>query len=185
MANVRLNVLENFPSVDVRTLATTLGNTIFFIHGVYFPGSISFNTAAFIASIGTGSHNRNFSFYLYSLNGATLSLANSASANVSATASKLSWFTMATSATQDITPGTWYFAMSSNTSNATASTNTNISVFVNSAFTSGATVPYGGKFMRGWATNGFASTYATSDLQREGNNTVTQFMSHPYIVIAA
>src|SRR3990167_8630801 len=107
----RLNIFENFP-IFYNIMTNTLGGDgSLMIHHVYFPGSISFNNVVMGMSVtGTGSKTLSVSLGLYSLNGATLSLANSAGFTDSRTTSVgISWMTLATSATQDIF-GEWFFA---------------------------------------------------------------------------
>jgi len=81
-----------------------------YISNVYMPGSLSLNNIYILASaVGTTARSVSFSFGLYSISDGTLSLANSASRLLNFV-NGFSWVTLATSATQDITPGNWYFA---------------------------------------------------------------------------
>ena len=81
-----------------------------YVSNIFIPGSISFNSVYILVSAaGTTARTGSFSFGLYSLNGSTLSLANSASRSFNFV-NAFSWITLITSATQDITPGNWYFA---------------------------------------------------------------------------
>ena len=116
MANVRLNIFQNYPlSPVVAVNAAAAGSLKIF--GLEVPGSISFNNLIMLMSAsGTTAKTLSVSFGLYSLTGASLSLANSASFSSNPGANALSWITFATSATQDITPGNWYFGYITSTS---------------------------------------------------------------------
>ena len=90
-------------------------NGTLFLNNVFFPGSISLNSLAFLlnaATAGGGATSASYtmSLGLYSKSGATLSLANSASTSNTGNAEHLIWVTASLSATQDITPGNWYYA---------------------------------------------------------------------------
>ena len=118
MASVRLNIFENTPLFHVAPGAFQLStdNGQIFMQGVEIPGSISLNNVIMMMSAsGTTAKTLSFSVGLYSLTGSTLSLANSASFSSNPGANALSWITFVTSATQDITPGNWYFAYMSST----------------------------------------------------------------------
>ena len=184
MANVRLNIFENVPLLHTNMNFVLNVNTLS-IQGVYIPGSISFNKLAVIVSGSGGvSENLSLSFGLYSLNGSTLSLANSASMGTDATLNQtfFSWLTFATSATQDITPGNWWLGMVASTS-------------LGGSFSivrdSGVTVkdaPYGGLFVRGsysTSTDGLPVSMITSDLSKEGQGTGSSGTRDPYILISA
>lgn len=184
MAAARLNVFDNLQLghmlEEQRPTNGSLG-----IHAVVFPGSISFNTVAFLLSAASASQSTartaSLGFGLYSRNGATLSLANSASGSFTNTASAVSWMTLATSATQDITPGNWYLAFTFSTSQ-----DGRVSLFCNSAFSGVADAAYGGPFFRGHysaTTNAFPASIATSDMNKEGGTGGGSF--HPYILISA
>ena len=81
MADIQLNIFENFPVGHNLGLFDQLnGNGYLNLQAVYISGSISFNTCAVLFSAsGTTAKTATISFGLYSLTGATLSLANSAS----------------------------------------------------------------------------------------------------------
>jgi len=182
MANIRLNIWENIPLVNV--LSTSGGATFLFMQGVYIPGSISFNNVACLLECNAGQANGSHSilFGLYSLNGGTLSLANSASVTLSnSNVGFTSFLTMVTSATQDITPGNWYLARNYIASVAFISF---YQIGGNFAWTN----PYGGKFVRGRysaSTNAMPASIATSDMIKEGTagNTTAGLVS--YILISA
>jgi len=121
------------------------------------------------------------SFGLYSLNGATLSLANSAAASRTATSGGEGWMTLATSATQDITPGDWYFAVKSSTAGYAGYMFHCLNAKqINSA--------YLGPFYRGWfsvSTGDMPASIATSDMVKEGSSSPAQSQNYPYILISA
>src|SRR3990167_3495353 len=164
MANVRLNIFENVPLLHTNMNFVLNVNTLS-IQGVYIPGSISFNKLAVIVSgSGAVSQNLSLSFGLYSLNGSTLSLANSASRATALTLNQtmFSWLSFATSATQDITPGNWYLAyMNSTALGAGFSLVKGFNVLL---FTE---VQHQGLFVRGAysvTTSAFPASIATSDM---------------------
>ena len=186
MANIRLNIFENIPvfhKVKNDILIITQSNLK--IHAVDIPGSISFNTIAFLLSAsGTTAKTLTLSFGLYSLNGSTLSLANSASRSTAPTANQFSWVTLETSATQDITPGSWYFGIITSSSG-----NSRFSLLMASNPEAGITGPYGGPFLRGinkTTTSALPASIATSDLVKEGGAEGSIGYSRvPYILISA
>lgn len=184
MASARLNIFENFPADNVNWAPRIASNTLQ-LHGIYIPGSISFNNVAVIQSISaTTTKSDSFYFGLYSLNGATLSLANSASGSLSINnASAISFITLVTSATQDITPGYWWFADRGVGGGAGTR-----SYLVNSIAGIVADGVIGGPFIRGRytvSTTGFPASIATSDLNAEGDTSFSYFTQYPYILISA
>lgn len=117
---------------------------------------------------------------LYSLSGSTLSLANSISGtntnNLSGGNLKFISLT-ATSATQNITPGTWWLGFLASTSGQT-----NLSLFVQSQINPANAFP--GGFIQGRmtvTTNAPPATYATSDLDITGNVAFT----YPELILSA
>lgn len=183
MANARINTflypeLFHFAAVlgdDARTLK---------IWGVDTPGSLSFNNLAILLSRGHTSASVTYSFGLYSMNVGTLSLANSGSMVETNGANGISWRTLATSATQDITPGNWYFAMLK----ATAG-NTSIAAWGYNGI-GGATdtaYDYAGSFVLGVysvTTSGLPSAINTSEMFKVPHAT-TSDDEIPYILISA
>lgn len=160
------------------------------MHHVYVPGSISFNNVAFMF-MGQASSTRvismTFSFGLYSLNVSTLSLANSASksSTFSSTNTVLQMITMITSATQDITPGDWWFGFMSSTSSGT--TAGSFGLAVNSPNQPAGSVAYGGPFERGMftaTTAAFPASINTANMSKEATSTSVP-SRHPYILISA
>lgn len=180
----RINIFENIPTGHFLALSQHNAITRLQFQYVYLTGSISFNTVAIIASQGHTSASASFSLGLYSLNGATFSLANSASNSFNLAANGVSWVTLATSATQDITPGEWWFAFMSSTAGQNS-----ISLYMspkisgNQAFRSGA---QGGPFFRGLtATSALPSSIATSTPQKEGANVQVEDTEQTYVLISA
>ena len=115
-ADPQLRFFENFPGKNGGGFMN-FSNRTMSIHAVNIPLSLSFNYPVVLVSRGANDASRSGSgsirFGLYSMNGATLSLANSASAldlygglNTSTV-----WVSLITSATQNITPGAWYFGI--------------------------------------------------------------------------
>lgn len=188
MADVRLSVFENFPVYPSVSQGTLLGVGSLHIQGLYVLGSISFNSIAAMISAQTSTNKTiSISFGLYSLNGSTLSLANSASASFSlGTGSALSWVTLVTSTTQDITPGNWYFAAMSST--AGDSVFSFIRGGARGLAVAGEGGVYGGNFVRGYlsvSTSVMPASIATSDLLKEFSNSSVASTSYPYILISA
>ena len=113
---MRINIFENFPvayNLVGQNVQVSIKNTLF-LSQYYIPGSISLNTVAYLFSLGTNAAITD-QFALYSIDGSTLSLVNSASANVTQSGFRWRSFT-SFSATSDITPGNWFLGfLESNT----------------------------------------------------------------------
>lgn len=178
----RINIFENYPLHAELAFSSLQSNGFLRIQGVFIPGSLSFNTVAFLMSAsGTTAKTLTISFGLYSLTGSTLSLANSASQSSNPVANQGSWVTLVTSATQDITPGNWYLAEIYSTSN-----NGNISLL--KPFGVNPQVTHAGAFFRGYysaTTSAFPASIATSDLRKEGAATGVVRYIYNYILISA
>lgn len=186
MASVRLNLFQNFPLVHQAAASVLQGAGTAHIMGVVIPGSISFNTPMVILSEGGTAASVTLSFGLYSLNGSTLSLANSASRTFNTNTTGIYWASLATSATQDIAPGNWYFAMMSSTSGGAG----NMSFMCNLVGNIGAAGNVaGGVFVRGIATvssSALQASIATSDLKKEQASAgADEETLQPYVVISA
>lgn len=184
MADVRINIFDslklahslNFNALD--SIGTLL------VNGVHIPGSISFNNVVMPISRVASNVGRTFSvsFGLYSLNVSTLSLANSASFSETRTAGEISWYTLATSAAQDITPGNWYFGVLRSTSG-------------DSQFRVAAYGGFGavgltdnGVFVRGYmsvTTGALPASIATTDMLKEPTIGTGGHGKHPYVIISA
>lgn len=176
MADVRINIFDSyslFHSGNTFTGANSLS-----LLGLVIPGSISFNNIAIIKSIDNSVHTFSALFGLYSLNGSTLSLANSASN--SHTATGRNWMSLVTSATQDISPGNWYFGLIMQTSSNAARI---FKGYEGQAYPGIAA--YAGIFVRGIysvSTNALPSSINTTDMTKELN---TANITFPYILISA
>ena len=111
-ADPQLQFFENFPGHSGAAFVGVSNQGTLSVHAVNIPLSISFNNVVVLQRFTPAdSRTQSVSFGLYSLNGNTLSLANSASAVVTYSAASTGWLSFVTSATQNITPGTWYFAV--------------------------------------------------------------------------
>ena len=146
------------------------------------PGSLSFNNVIMPALGAGGSKTHTVQFGLYSLNGSTLSLANSASYTASFSNTTLYWFTLATSTTQDITPGNWYFGF------LHSCTNTNSQGFIGIGANFVWTGEYTGGYVRGAlsvTTNVLPTSIATTDFNKEGVAGGSYNSTVPQIIISA
>lgn len=184
-ADPQLQFFENFPGhlgfdFYARSQATLS------VHGVNIPLSISFNKPSILVNFtlaagNTVSRSLSYSFGLYSMNNGTLSLANSASRQETLTAnaatSYTSWLSMVTSATQNISPGAWYFAMNISTAGGASGQN-----FIMGNSSNGFTPTLSAVFIYGRmtaSTGAMPASIATSDLDKGGSDAVRQ----PYIII--
>ena len=148
-----------------------------FIPHIFFD-SISFNTLNIPGVIGAKA-SFTLQFGLYSLNGSTLSLSNSISGTVGSSNTGRAYISLTdTSATQNITPGVWWFGLllQSTSSNNSLSFLGNSTINPENAFPGGFIV---GRMTD--STNGLPSSYATSDLDTTGNDAI--FV--PNIIISA
>ena len=188
MAAARINIFENIPSLQfIASNVVSVGgkHNILQIHHVYIPGSLSFNNVIMGDRIAAGTISYFISFGLYSLNGSTLSLANSAVNSITRSAVNQSLLTFATSATQDITPGDWFFGIIRSFS---ATNEGNIRFYENSTIASMNAGAMGGPFMRGFlsvSTDALPASIATSDMSKEGTGGAGGLHSYPYILISA
>ena len=144
--------------------------------------SISFNIINFVhrrTSNAADVLSFTLSFGLYSLNGSTLSLANSASRSQTYDRISVQFISLtATSATQNITPGTWWFGIWPSSSGANNILQLKGQKIINdgNAFL--------GCFIGGAmtvSTNALPSSYATSDLDITGSDALLV----PMIIISA
>ena len=171
----QLQFFENMPGRDGAAY-NGFSNGTLSIHAVNIPLSLSFNNvvvlmsfSSAVGSLFTGT----IQFGLYSLNAGTLSLANSASQSLGAI--NLAWLTIQTSATQDITPGNWYFVAFANT----------VTCVQNSIRSAGGGAYLGPFFLGQYSTTTSAipTSIATSDLLKDGASGGIAQM--PYILISA
>lgn len=183
-ANPQLNLMWDYANHGGQTYGAYSQNTYSFI-GVQFPVSINFNHLAFnVSARGTSvsSLQATINLGLYSLNAGTLSLANSASGSFSHTSSAINssyWVNLATSATQNISPGMWWLGYGITA--ATLLAHTSFSLFVNSAINPGNANPYFNAARMTVSTASPPTSVATSDLNITGSTAWQQ----AYIIITA
>ena len=173
-ANPQLQFFENFPARQAKSFGPHSDGTLS-VHAVNIPVSLSFGFPIVLVSRPNSGGQQTVQFGLYSLNGSTLSLANSANNSVSFS-NAISWISLVTSATQNITPGAWYFAI-----NALSSQTSNLSFYKNLSVDAGNANPV---FVRGRmtvSTNAIPASIAISDLDVTGLDAGRQ----PYIIITA
>ena len=186
-ADPQLQFFENFSMHLGAAVGGFDSNGTLSVHAVNIPLSLSFNNVIFYlnrsASLSAGSIRNIFQMGLYSMNAGTLSLANSAGVTLSiassdATTSFNSWISLATSATQNISPGAWYFAFNQQTQ----STNFGLSGLINTSFNPANAIP-GGFFMGRMtvSTAAMPVSIETSKLDVTGSDAVRK----PYIIITA
>lgn len=182
----RINYFYNwFPFQDCQL--RQFSNNELNMHLVYIPGSLSFNSLVVPISVGaTINHTYTISFGLYSISGSTLSLANSAS-YASNDFNNSFWKNITDiSATQDITPGNWFFAYIITESSNNPRVN-NI-IFQNATRDYSIDVNVGGPFVRGRysvTTNGFPASIATSDMSKIEDSSATNPKAAPLLIISA
>ena len=176
----QLQFFENMPGRDGAAY-NGFSNGTLSIHAVNIPLSLSFNNvvvlmsfSSAVGSLFTGT----IQFGLYSLNAGTLSLANSASANPIITTVANSWISMVTSATQNISPGAWYFGINLLTG---VGDHQSASFFGNNSFLVSNAAPtlVAGRMTA--STNAIPGSIATSDLDITGSDATRQ----PLIIITA
>ena len=181
-ADPQLQFFENFPGKDVMN-TILYSNSILSVHAVNIPLSLSFNYPVFLLFEQGGNATRSasvsISFGLYSLNGATLSLANSASGGTTWEGVQTStfWMSLATSTTQNITPGAWYFAV-----NASATGPSILFRFYgNSSINPENAAPVLVRGRMTVSTGAMPGSIATNELDITGSDAIRQ----PYIIITA
>lgn len=183
IANPQIQFFENFPN-KLGGGFNGFSNGTLSIHAVNIPLSLSFNKPIVLMSISSGigsALSGTLQFGLYSLNVGTLSLANSASGPVAEGGSAFSWYSMATSATQNISPGAWYFGINFFTGGIVTD-HSSASFLGNSTFNPGNSPIAGFIFGRMTAsTSAIPSSIATSDLDITGSDALRQ----PYVIITA
>ncbi len=173
-ADPQLQYFENIPGKDLFQIGVSFATLS--VHAVNIPLSVSFNNLAVLGQglIATGSVTMHFG--LYSLNGGTLSLANSASGSATYESTSPQWISFATSATQNISPGAWYFAVNK--------PGDNVSQLILHGNSSGGPLNAQPVFIRGRMTVSTAAmpaTIATSELDITGSDASRQ----PYVIITA
>jgi hypothetical protein len=185
---VPLQYFENFPGHNGAAFvgaSSGFSNGTLSFQAVNIPANLSFNNVAIFLS-NTFAHssrtmNQTFQFGLYSFDGTSLDLVNSASRNFTKAtgATGASWISFVTSTTSVIPPGTWYFAFNILTGGVSQA-----SVFSYFANSSVGVVNAEPIMLRGRmsvSTNAMPAAVATSDLNITGATAVRQ----PYIIITA
>ena len=174
--DLQASSMHNFPLIGYSTVVGS-ANTLQFL-GYNILASISLNTLN-LGVVRTGSQTLTLSIGLYSLTGSTLSLANSGSVSSgSAGVEKSGYLSISTfSATQNITPGGWFwgvvFATSSNSAfRLYGGVNINPANAFPGGFIGGAMTD---------STNALPSSYETSNLNITGQSAFPV----PYLIISA
>lgn len=175
-ANPQLAFFENYWGMNLKSVFAYSNGTLS-VHAVNIPLSINFNSVVMaLSQSATSTRNFTIQFGLFSLNGSTLSLANSASANPTFV-NAVSWVSMVTSATQNITPGPWYFGINILSGGVSSAT-----LFGNTSYNPSNAFP--GNVMYGRmtvSTNAMPANINTSDLDVTGSDVIR----FPYIIITA
>lgn len=171
----QLNFESNFPVLPIER-AVISDATLSFCP-INIQDSISLNTVNMAWSFAS-SLTLSISLGFYSLTGSTLSLANSLSNTIARTTSGAGYVSFTNiSATQNITPGTWWFGILARTA-----TNSNASFYGQTIINPANAFP--GGFIGGRmtdSTNVLPSSYATSDLDITGDDA----MAVPMVIISA
>ena len=176
--NPQISFFDNFPMKDIVAYRNVSSNSSLSFQHVELPLSLSLNTIAILMSnLSTNAKTVTFQFGLYSLNGGTLSLENSASRTITATATFFSWISITDiSKTQNMSPGQWYWGF-----NVSASGNTNFQLGANSSINPANANPMFDRAHVTASTNALPASIATSVLDQSGADANKQF----YIVITA
>ena len=179
----RLNQFQNSPVAQRFFLYAMSVNTYLKFQGIYLAGSLSFNNVIMaLSASGTTSKSITISLGLYSLNGSTLSLANSASFSNAYNANTFEWITLATSAAQDLTAGNWYLGIiqstSSNSLMSLGYLQANIQGTANSLQTDGL-------YLAILLTSVLVTSVATADLRYPSDLSNNETTRQPYILISA
>lgn len=191
MAN--LNLHESFPLNAVSL--TTWGIGTLPIFGFYLGSTLPFTSVNILLSC-SGATNRTISvsFGLYSLNGSTLSLANSASGSMTAGGSSTSWVSLVTSAAQNLSAGNWFTALVYTTAGDSRWSIAARQILIPSGASAGAgthtpnwnTIRPGGVAadfafgIRATSTGGIPATIHSSDVAQN----VLTVIKQPYVIIS-
>lgn|SRR3990167_8642430 len=175
----QLSFIQNYNFVIAQNILVSGGSLTFIPYEIW--DSISFKTLNLLFLHGTSStFSHTISLGLYSLTGSTLSLANSISGNFTGTNSTGHYWQSftGTSATQNITPGIWWWGVLISTGNA--------SIRIVGAGTGGRNPQnaFPGGFIGGAmtaSTSALPTSYATSDLDIAGGNE----LGVPYIILSS
>lgn len=181
MANI--NFHESYPKNAVSF--TTWGVGSLPVNGFYLGTTLPFVSVAMLWSAsGTTAKTLSVSFGLFSMNGGTLSLANSASGSVAPTANAISWMTLVTSATMNLSAGNWYTAMMYSTAG-----NSRISILVRDRALAGTispnwvTVRPGGQYIYGGGSASTAVMPGSLATSNTAQNSAV-LIRHPYVIIS-
>lgn len=173
--DLQLNFHANYKALIGGNNYVVSNGTLFFFPFVLL-SSISLGILNFKGSASSGT--KTLSIGLYSLNGVSLSLANSLSGAFNSSITHNRYFSLtATSATQNITPGNWWWGFLLSTAGAS-----NFSLEAQSSVNAGNAFP--GSFIGGImtaSTNALPTNYATSDLDITGSDALTI----PTIILSA
>ena len=171
--NFHINLIQHF---NVANLSWQGSNGSLSFIPIQPTDSISFGVLNLLYRQ-THTSSNSVSIGLYSLNGGNLSLANSIS-GIATNSAGAGWISLtATSATQNITPGTWWLGLLFSTTGSSA-----FSLYGNNNISPGNAFP--GGFMMGRmsaSTNALPTSYATSDLDIIGFDAV----QIPIIILTA
>jgi hypothetical protein len=177
-ANPQLQFFENFPGHLGGSSHIFQNDSSLHVHAINIPLSLSFNYPVILFNkSNTNTDSVKWSLGLYSLTGSTLSLANLGSFTSTYTGqSGQSWHSFITSATQNITPGTWYLAL--------LETNrpSGLGFVGNSSINPGNAIP--GGFLMGrlsFTVTVMPASIATSDFDITGSDAIQT----PYVIITA
>jgi hypothetical protein len=170
-----LQYFENFPAKEAAGVIAYSNGTMS-IQEVNFPLQVAFKTPVMLLTQ-SSTQVRTFTILLglYTMNGGTLSLMNSASGSPTFV-NAYSYVSLATSATQNITPGQYYLAM-----NILSAGNSSGSFFGASSINPGNAFPGFFKARMTVSTNAMPTSLATSGLDVTGSDVTRQ----PYIIISA
>ena len=171
--------VEAFPLGGAGAFTFQQSQATFSVQAFNVPLSLSFNSVIMWgAKTQSTAGSFTLKFGLYSMNGSTLSLANSASGTYTQAASQshTSWISLATSATQNITPGTWFAGILVLTGGTAAN------LFArNCGSNPGNALPFFRYGRSTASTTDLPISFATSDLDVTGQDALTQV----YFTIAA
>ena len=183
---MNLNVFETMPILGCDTFR--ISGASLMINGVYVPGSIPFLTPWIrLGNTNGGIGTHTISLGLYTLNGSTLTLVNSASGTQVLNGNAVSWVSLVTSVASTITPGQYYFGIlvSIGTANSPQILAADGGVTATNTMILGG---YGGAFVRGClsvSTSGMPASIATTDCIKEGSSSVRPSTVIPYVLISA
>lgn len=159
----QLNFAYNLEGPTSQLFAINNGTLSFFPFNLY--ESLSFSVVNFPVQGENANRTVSYSLGLYSLTGSSISLANSISGTRTQNNTEAYYVSLtATSAAQNITPGTWWFGFLASTGG-----NANVSLLGQSNVIPGNSFP--GSFIQGRmtdSTNALPGSYATSDLDTTG-----------------